>query len=624
MDITETETETETESRSGTKSRASRRSKRSKRLELLGVYYELQLKDIIAKYTYNNRITTYSSYVSNISNLITTRNPSSVRLVSDYYFLKSFFGLLMKNYFREYKAIDDGKLKENSANCKFTISLIDDKKVFIKTINYSKVKERKTDNPIFDCISGFIFNKIIEKEPDLSKFIAKYKYSFLSYTNRNIWNYNHLNPNMELSPYNKNKIDNDDLPMEYDKNIIYMSDAVESGLSIDEIFVKFIRSPSENKALVHEIIMNSVEFFKFLKYMGITYGFIHNDLHFGNILYDPDNHTFVLIDLGRTCFARYLYTEDDEEINNYIQSEFYKLNMNDVIPNPINNYIELYYNNPKLFRFMIPYPFQNNKYYTYTIFDLITFTFNIYVKFLIYTDLSRHPDYSLFIRELSKILKIYIDYSLTSNIQINSNKFSYKITVKSIKELLKVYKEINKVFLKPIFDSHSYDKIYDVFKMILDGLVIIALLFLYKESVDEVINNNYRSLDFIHRYFQVKLTQEDAYKFILFIFEKIIRNNTYNKILMRFNHPLTQIFPVVSGYMATKGGLFDTSKNKNEVELQSLSKSLSLSSNSSMPALEYESISKSRSNSKSKTKDITMSNYEKLFKVKKDADLPYE
>lgn len=93
---------------------------------------------------------------------------------------------------------------------------------------------------------------------------------------------------------------------------------------------------------------------------------------------------------------------------------------------------------------------------------------------------------------------------------------------------------------------------------------------------------------------------------------------------MRFNHPLTQIFPVVSGYMATKGGLFDTSKNKNEVELQSLSKSLSLSSNSSMPALEYESRSKSRSNSKSKIKDITMSNYEKLFKVKKEADLPYE
>ncbi len=95
---------------------------------------------------------------------------------------------------------------------------------------------------------------------------------------------------------------------------------------------------------------------------------------------------------------------------------------------------------------------------------------------------------------------------------------------------------------------------------------------------------------------------------------------------MRFNHPLTQIFPVVSGYMATKGGLFDTSKNKNEVELQSLSKSLSLSSNSSMPALEYESRSKSRSNSnsKSKTKDITMSNYEKLFKIKKEADLPYE
>ena len=108
MDITEIETE----SRSGTRSRASRRAKRSKRLELLGVYYELQLKDIIDKYEINNKLSTYSSYISDISNLITTRNPLSVRLVSDYYFLKSFFGLLMKNYFREYKAIDDGKLKE--------------------------------------------------------------------------------------------------------------------------------------------------------------------------------------------------------------------------------------------------------------------------------------------------------------------------------------------------------------------------------------------------------------------------------------------------------------------------------------------------------------------------------
>lgn len=228
MDITETESKTESRSR---------RAKRSKR-------FELQLKELIDKYELNNQLYTYSSYVSHISNLITTRNPSSVRLSVDYYFLKSFLGLLIEKYFREYKANDDGKLKENSCNCKFTISIIDDKKVFIKTINYSKVKERKTDNPIFDCVSGFIFNKIIETEPELSKFIAKYKYSFLSYTNRNIWNYNDLKPDIELSPYNKSKIDSDDLPLEYDKNLIYMSDAVESGLSIDSIFVKFIRNPS--------------------------------------------------------------------------------------------------------------------------------------------------------------------------------------------------------------------------------------------------------------------------------------------------------------------------------------------------------------------------------------------
>lgn len=71
--------------------------------------------------------------------------------------------------------------------------------------------------------------------------------------------------------------------------------------------------------------------------LGYDYGFVHNDLHTSNILYDLDKCQFVLIDLGRAYFSNcnilneeelsliYNHLHGDEDIHVSTLKEYYKL-----------------------------------------------------------------------------------------------------------------------------------------------------------------------------------------------------------------------------------------------------------------------------------------------------------
>lgn len=73
----------------------------------------------------------------------------------------------------------------------------------------------------------------------------------------------------------------------------------------------------------------SISLFIFIEKLiqfGWNYGFVHNDLHTGNIIYDLDTEQFVIIDLGRAYFYNYhLFTQDE-------LSSIYTLLNNESIP----------------------------------------------------------------------------------------------------------------------------------------------------------------------------------------------------------------------------------------------------------------------------------------------------
>jgi hypothetical protein len=77
-------------------------------------------------------------------------------------------------------------------------------------------------------------------------------------------------------------------------NLAYV---VNSPMALKDAFLDYMSEET------HEYLVRKVgELLGALYHMGITYGFIHNDLHFGNILLDREAETLVIIDYGRVHF----------------------------------------------------------------------------------------------------------------------------------------------------------------------------------------------------------------------------------------------------------------------------------------------------------------------------------
>jgi len=73
-----------------------------------------------------------------------------------------------------------------------------------------------------------------------------------------------------------------------------------------------------------------INFYDFLIKIGTKYGFIHNDLHFGNIFYNLDIRELILIDYGRSSF-KYFMDINNSEINNKSYHEFIKLGYEELL-----------------------------------------------------------------------------------------------------------------------------------------------------------------------------------------------------------------------------------------------------------------------------------------------------
>jgi hypothetical protein len=542
---------------------------------LLGLYFS-DFDDL----TLDNFITKFYRYTSEISpNIFEDKSNYNEKYFS--FFKYSLFIYALKNSlditygsrtFNNKSTLifnNDGLLKKTSGNCLHTVFIFKDNygvshKKFLKLVPY-------TEKPVEDCIlldiiNGYIFNYIISKLErdslisDFSKFIGIYNYSFLSYFNikdtysNKYWDYNKLIFNKSdidsTSPYNpkdSNKTNFNNLVSTvhclnncYTKTYVYIGEAIDH-ISIYDLF--FIDTEEIDSTLKMSILTDKFKnFFEFILYIGIKYGFHHSDLHSGNLVYNKDKNELSLIDFGRSVFAKFIIHNDDV-INNYLVCEIEKLNLkfNDKygpILSDIESYGQLFdYQNKKGL-------FHNSGYiesstvgsvviYPMIIFDLIQLCLSIY---LCLTTVLNPRD--MFFTHFNKIIKLEYPSDINSNFIINNKDDSLE---KLFNNYIEIYSFINSI--------SSSNKFKYTYKILLDGFLLLGLEAKFFLAIDD-------SNKIIHRNLSFNGILKDKKNFIEWLDR--IYHIYNNDLFKKYNHFLFNIYEnnIKYNYFSiTRGGL---------------------------------------------------------------------
>lgn len=499
---------------------------------------------------YNDPIGTYIIQIDAIIKRIASDYEIN-KLYNSVYLLKSYLSLLL--HFYHYEPNNDGKLLGNSSNCQFTIANVTDNhhgkdyKIFVKIIQYSKQNTTSTkDLLIYDIVSAIVFDKIFSTDTYkiYKDFIPVYKGSCLSYirhevleekgklTTKDFWNFNEIKDfgRKGLTFFDPYILQQDiTRPIYNDPVIIAMHEAIDYPISVMDVFRYFNETESNAsdeaeffKAihLVNLVISNAYDMYKFLEMIGTEYGFMHNDLHFSNIILDQTKNKLVIIDFGRCCFSKFIH-ESNIEINNKLLTEFKKLNYNIGLKkiyltddSIVNKFAYLYEKN--LFRFNVSIKDTTTNKYFGIIYDLITYSLNMYIKILYFSKIM-YPDFAIEIEENFKLLiKINYTYDPIKDL-IENSKIRISNGSLTLHELMTNYKKIKEDFVTKITDTETFN----FYTMILNGLFYASLLFHF---IIKKYGEN-KLYEHIWYYFQIK--NVDLTEFYDFIQTYILSNESY-------------------------------------------------------------------------------------------------
>lgn len=502
-----------------------------------------------------------------------------------YFFLNSLYLYEFKKYLDKYfldgdvssELIDeiDGSLNISSVNC---FNCILDYKTTSKTLNlFIKVvdyKDYDNDLVIFDIINGVFLNMLL-MDAELSKFknfTSIYRYSFLSYYYRYneskfLWTYNKLlyisnehydNTSMSdiNSPYNPhvnnqdfyNLLTNNHGLTYYKKAYVVVFDGIEH-INIHLLFkIKFLQSRT-NFNIIEKIFSEKFKiFFQLLLELGIKYGFHHNDLHGGNIIYRYDTDELAIIDFGRSCFGILLdtnhrnYNRYNQHINPILIKEIDKSNYKhhdldnkaSIFTDKIKLYKDLYepVHELTLYHCYIK-TFDDNKYYM-IVFDHITLILEMYYCFILYLHYNLHgtSDYvhfDAFIYYFEELF-MYTDNSFKYLFQINKGSTDLDKLINTYNNICKTY--INNTILSN--STHPLNQYKDTIKILLDGLLLVALLLLSFNCTDN-------TQGIIHESNIVTLTIDDKEYFISYLLELYLKYLSY---FIDNNHFINDILKV--------------------------------------------------------------------------------
>ncbi len=452
--------------------------------------------------------------------------------------------------------INNGLLNKTSGNCLHTIltlkNIAGEKRklnFFVKLVDYEKNNNpsEKTDNILFDIINGHFF-KFTNSSLDANgkqkfrKHLALYRYSFLSYyyvmpneddgskPPNNYWNYNRLiyeydntqgeNIQQLYSPYHpRNEKIRDILTTNTSSSLkpafICISDSIKHVNLYRFLHPGDRTNYTTNLPKITDVFEKLFfNFFKFLLELGIQYGFHHNDLHSGNLIYNLHQNEITMLDFGRSCFAS-LLTSDNSDLNTILQEKLTTLNFKDDTNikekyESILTYKDLFNVSKGLlldFVYVDAYTktSEHVPYYPMIIFDHMTLALTMYSYFIRYLYHTSKPNYEDFLNQFKKLLEFTDDV-----LSVNYDKYKINEGKNSTTTLLDSYKATIE-YLKTIktSDGHSLNPFINSLKIIADGLLLIGLLELHFGNIN---NTHYSAID-INTYV-VMLNIKEKNKFI--------------------------------------------------------------------------------------------------------------
>lgn len=417
---------------------------------------------------------------------------------------------------------------KKSTNCYFTIASIKDNKIFIKIVDVSKFDEttKKKDFILFDILNHHIF-ELLKSDTNIDHSrVPTFLKSFLSYykkvDDKHYWNYNDIiNYMSDTSPYNS-----DTSPY---KNpcYVYMSEAVY-GYTINQIFNSYYKKKEKEK-IIFNIIYDFSYFYDYIEYIGINYGFLHNDLHFNNILIDLNKNKLVIIDFGRSSFG-YYYNNKNTKLNEFISYNIENLNLHPYFSYD-TTYEDVFKNKYLNFFNLIAKNAINNK-YPHVITDLITISANMYVYLKSFYIYSNNTDkYNDLIKLFEPLIHLH-----TTDFEVLFNKTFAFSTKLNVHELFNIYHTNIKIINSNYELSETDPNIKRTYLKINEGLFFMSLLMNYKNkqlinfNIDDDLYKSNLISNVFYFSFQIIMSNSDLDNFIIYLNKiyQIPNNNIYN------------------------------------------------------------------------------------------------
>lgn len=455
-------------------------------------HYQPMLNDI-----FHNNETELNLFLSDINNFIGG--------TTDVFLKKSF--LNQKTQFANYNPLKQF-LSRNSANCQFQIADVTSpngmiNRFFYKIVNYNSQNRAIAGNVdllIFDVISALIIENLKRLIPysinfhnikniNLSDHFPNYRGQYLSYyfhdattQNQDIWNLNDLVYTNNISPHSYNSIITRN-PFPYNSQCIVMIyDSIELK-SLEDIFVEFAQAMGDTikRGRVINAIYQFLQLFNVLKFLGINYGFVHNDLHAGNIIYNLDTNKLMFIDLGRVSFKKFI-DHPVPLVDNFVNYHSFELGYTEIYNNAIlQNYKSIY--NPALFIHLLSNKTTVNNYYHGFLFDTITLTLQTHTKML-WTFGNLNP--TLIGHVLPYLNSIvHFDYNNNLNNLIGNSQFSFTPAANINQLFANFYAAktvINGLNIAHNIDAADVNITKELFNEIANGLLLTAL-FLHSRGI---------------------------------------------------------------------------------------------------------------------------------------------
>lgn len=373
------------------------------------------------------------------------------------------------------------KVNENSNDDYINLAIYYDS----KTRNYYLIKLAKYSDNISSKVKLSIISSIILKEINKNNNIYGITTSFKT----------------DITPISQSVSDDMPQKLEY---IVSIKKVLNPEKSVKDVFLQEQKAENPDYQSLINILLLTPKLYNYLIDIGINYGFMHNNLNLNNVIYDDASNELLLTDFSYSTFAKYFHNQPvNENILDKVKNVLYK------IKNSV--YEGFTANDDSKDRFCIKK--KSDKYFG-TIFDLISFTLNIYSYFIYYAYTYRGDIFDELISKFKKILTINYNNNLLN--LINNNELKIEIFIGNIEQLIKNYEEVKVYILQYNKDFPNY---YTLFIMILEGLFYANLFikFIKGRKLPEPTNETIFSENF-----QIKIEHKP------YVFSHYIETNLLN------------------------------------------------------------------------------------------------